>query len=380
MKALLFTLLLLLVAISPSLTAPTQLKTRQTVIYTFFTTCGVLSIDIIWSVPDKKLVHALHKHQEFEDRGHGITRVKIDERKRTRWVLDDPPSSSNVYVRTTFDFSSAGMYPGGDLPYGSSVIDSSTITLSQVTFTVSSNGQKSERGPVRLTPMTINLVMRTVLIAGDWKLDRWSERSIRNVGMAGYLEHRQGGASSSREPPQLPDLSPGLWVHILSDRMSEYNRNDIACEPRDANTDCGSSCRPDAKRPRDPEDPEDDPAAAKRRPCLPDLNYCPVPDLNNNPNVPDLNETPEEQCVAGEDIQTYGRPKVVFDTPTIPELDDHNPLSWFVPELDANSADQGWFFWFADVYIKPRPKPPQKKGKMFCYETLWGTTIHDDYP
>jgi len=365
MKALLFTLLLLLIAISPSLTAPAQLKNRQTVIYTIFTTCGVLSIDIIWSIPDKKLVHGKHKHQEFEEKGHGTTRVKIDERKRKRWVLEDPPSSSNVYIRTTFDFSSVGMYPGGDLPYGISVIDSSTVTLSQLTFTVSSNGEKSERGPTRLTPMTIKLVIRTVLLAGDWKLDQWTERGIRNLGMAGWLAR---GASSSREPPQLPDLSPGLWVHLLSDRMSEYNRNDIACEPRDANIDCGTSCRPDAKRPRDPEDPEDDPAAdrgAKRRPCLPDLNFCPVPDLN---------EISEEQCEAGEDIQQYGRQKVVFDTPTIPELTYGTSNEWF-----GHSSPFLLFWIFDDPARMSKPYTPKKtkKGPVFCHETVWGGTIHD---
>jgi hypothetical protein len=291
-------------------------------------------------------------------------------------VLNDPPSSSSVYIETAFDFNSAHMTPGGELPSGVSVIDHSTVTLSQRTFTVHSTIYGTERGPVRRTPMTINLVIRTVLLPGDWRLDQWAERGIRDRGMAGYLQ--LGAGSSSREPPQLPNLSPGIWIHLLADRMLEYNPNDITCEPRDADADCGPSCRPDTpKRPRDPEDPEDDPGAergAKRGPCVPDLNYCPVPDLNNNPDVPDLNDPPEEQCDAGEDIQKYGRPKVVFDTPRIPELENPNLFHWFVPVIRGSS----WGSWFT---VAPKMEPPKKPKKrpVFCYETIWGGTVHD-YP
>jgi hypothetical protein len=127
--------------------------------------------------------------------------------------------------------------PGGDLPYGVIVIDDyGTFTLSQLTSTVAGGEHGSQRGPETVTPLTIYLVIRLVLLPGYWRLDRWTEGGIiRERGIAGYFPLL---------PPQLPNLSTGMWIHLLTDRMLEYNVKDIKCEPRDAPADCGTSLPP----------------------------------------------------------------------------------------------------------------------------------------
>lgn len=171
--------------------------------------------------------------------------------------------------------------------------------------------------------MAVNFVFMTILPPNALGLDPVTERAIQR-GLRDALLRRRGrdprsmwrgasssgasssgalssGASSSRAPhvPQLLlELDAGIWVHLLTNTMSEYQPGAIECEPGPENLNPrpnpDDACRPSSSRPRDLEDLDDlDAQRGTKRPPLHSLNKDPIPNLNNDP-IPNLNDILED--------------------------------------------------------------------------------------
>jgi hypothetical protein len=332
MKALLFTLLLLFIIISPSLTALTRdrgYKNRQRIIYTLITPAGeVYNLEYIWDTIRDRLVEGRYAHMRFEYVEGGITRAMIDERRVDRWTFNtNPPGSIGVPISASVDFTRPLRSDDGTINPGVTVIDPRAVTLNERIPGAAVRG--AERAPVELQAIPINFVFMTILPRGDDELDTITEGIIRTHGINAYLAQRPG--SSSSQCPRLPlVLDAGIWVHLLANRMADYRPGEIQCEPApepdprphpdDA---CGSSNPP--PRPRDPDD-EGDPGAQgeAKRPRLDP----------GDKNFPDLN-LPADQQETGRADQVGGtsQQKVIYDRPN-PHVElQTNPFLFLIPSV-----------------------------------------------
>jgi hypothetical protein len=287
MKALLFILLLLLISISPSLTAPPQSRynNRQRIIYTVFTRFGVFHIQNVFDPRIRSLVTAHYHNTEITPPAEeGFQRVTIAQRTTYRWMFNtDPPTSISFMLSAVIEFTpryhrGAGL-PAGALEPGITVIDPHTLNLQHLTFRARKGaGGRWGRASNYLYPLAINFVFMTVLAPSAVGLDEQTERTLREQGIDAFLPLRArtspGGSSSTqlRQPPPL-QLDPGIWIHLLTNRMSDYQPGAIECQPApetlDVRPDPEETCSQGAlsgARPREPDDPG--PQGGAKRPCV----------------------------------------------------------------------------------------------------------------
>jgi hypothetical protein len=320
MKALLFTLLLLLIEISPSLTAPSTSKTsvpvykgRQRVIYTVFAITGVFNVECLYDPRRRAVVLGSFAHTELISR-EGFTEVLIHERRIDRWTFTtNPPRSQSVTIRAGIYFFPPNPGEGEFLTPGITIVDPHTVHLEHITFT-SRNAQKGwERVLKNAYPQPAYFTFRTVLAPSAVGLDPQTEAAILELGMDRFLQ--QGARSSSGPQLRAPlNLSSGIWIHLLTNRMQNYEPGALECqpEPETQNTrprphpdeSCSAAALP-PPGPRDPDDPGDsggpggpgDQRGTKRK----------FPD--STPNFPELNGIPKGQCGSG---PTMGVEKPIF--------------------------------------------------------------------
>jgi hypothetical protein len=258
MKALLFTLLLLFIVISPSLTAPPTLtapsgqstvyRNRQRIIYSFFTTFGIFNIELLYDPRLQALVRGPFRNMEFRP-GQGFTQVVIDRRRVVRWdLIADPPTSTLVWIEATINFTPpnylGGVVPGYGVEFGHnvlgpgvSIIDPRTVYFSHISQ-VAGEGQQGWRRPANEYPQTGFLILMTILAPNAIILDPVTQHTIQ----AGILRTsiqpivrpflQPGAGSPWIQYYQLPlQLDPIIWNHLLTNRMPEYNLNDIPGAP-----------------------------------------------------------------------------------------------------------------------------------------------------
>jgi hypothetical protein len=307
MKALLFPLLLLFIVISPSLTAPPSLpahstqnnvyRTNQRIIYTIFTEAGVFNIELLYSPRRTSLHQGNFKNIEFRP-GVGYTEVEISQRRLDRWDLDaNPPRAAVVFIAATIIFTPPPDVPialghaFGVLPPGVSIVPSNTVLLSQMTR---QDGPRNmpRVSPHQSIPQTSDLVLMTILAPGAFYLDPQTVHAIQLGGIRGMIEtfFQPAPGSLLSKALQLPmGLNPGIWLHLLSNTMSEYDPNAIPGalpldgQPRRrprtrARRHPDEGCSGSTSRQRDKDD-QDDPEAERegKRQCHAfDLNEIPV--------------------------------------------------------------------------------------------------------
>jgi hypothetical protein len=251
MKALLFTLLLLFVVFSPSFTTPTPpphlppnlYTNRQRIIYTIFTIDGVVNIECLWDPSYRELVPN-SENMRIESRGgENFQRVTIDERSVQLWTFNtNPPGSENIHVSARLQFRHEIPSFDRTLVPGVTVIDPNTVEITERTSTNRDVGEH---------PMVVTFVFMAILPTNSVDLHRKDERVIRE---------RWGPGAPRPEKRILPlQLDGGIWVHLLSNRMSEYPPGAIECEPAPENQNPrlhpDEICDPLSSRPRNPEDP-----------------------------------------------------------------------------------------------------------------------------
>jgi hypothetical protein len=317
MKSLLFTLLLLpLILISSSLTAPTQTnsrihQSRQRVIYTIFTLTGAaFTIEILYDPRpgESGLVAGGFRYTSFEHRPEEtFMRVEISRRNVERFTFNEnSPEVQRVFISANIEFTpqyvdGRGALPAGTLQPGVFVVDPGTVALRHITF------MSPNPVPHSIYPQTVRFVFMTVLEPSASGLDPQTEHIIETQGIEGFLQ--QGGAPLTSQRPQPPvQLDPRIWIHLLSNRMSEYQHGAIECtgapknlkrRPHDGDTCGASSTRPHPRGPDDPGDPGAQRGA--KRPFLQDLNEVPI-GLND--------DIAEDQCGAGGADQSHNRQQV----------------------------------------------------------------------
>jgi hypothetical protein len=287
MKALFFTLLLLFIVISPSITAPSsqrQLRNnRQSIFYTFFTRSGVFNIELLYDPHIRSLVMGNYQNMELTPRP-GFTQVIISRRRVERWDLNvEPPRHITVYVEATINFTPPRY---GPVELGRNVlvpglfgIDLNTVTLSHTTHQYVPGEVRGRSKPTyRSYPQTIYLVLMTVLAPGAVSLDPQAEHYIRDGGMSAFLQPFLLQAGPGFGLP-LP-LDPEIWIHLLANRMLEYYPGAIAGVPPPSprsRPHPEEGCSGTRSRQRDKDD-QDDPEAEREG-----KRTCPAIDLNEIP-------------------------------------------------------------------------------------------------
>jgi hypothetical protein len=284
MKDLLFTLLLLFVTIYPFFAAPAFAQrgsgriyaNRQKIIYTIITDQGTSNIECLWDFNERRLVLGPFRNTELSlPPGEFSTRVRISRREVDRYTFDtNTPSAARISISADIEFFArfhrSPAYRNGALDPGVTAIDTSTVTLRRLGFRRQPNANRGWTNVVaNAYPQAIRFVFMTVMPPSSPGLDQQTENTILEQGIGAFLQ--QGVGSSSRRPPQPPlQLSPRIWIHLLTDTMGEYQPGDIVCEtalapgspnPRpNPNDPCrsGASC----SRPRDPDD-QNDPGAGR---------------------------------------------------------------------------------------------------------------------
>jgi hypothetical protein len=213
MKALFFTLLLLLIAISPSFTAPassTHFAKKQKIVYTFVTAIGVINVECTWDPQLRSLVPGAARHVEFENRGEFI-RVSILERRTRRWNFEAArPSSMEVRVAAEFSFYPQ-YYQGDGLPPGSlnpgiTIMDPLTFSLWHLRLTQRKGEDANWQRTVNESPLAIDFVFRSVMRLGSRTLDDQTESTLRSPqGINAFLQQGAG---------PLPDQCPLLRLQL----------------------------------------------------------------------------------------------------------------------------------------------------------------------
>jgi hypothetical protein len=294
MKALLFTLLLLLVVISTSFA--TKVKPRfvnkQKVVYTVFTDIGFINIETLWDPNLRTLVigHASQRTTEIvAPPVAGFIRLTIRGRRTRRWNFGGTaPRFQLMNLGATIAF-----FPPYDhrvegitLRPGVTLIDPATVNLWHVTLSSgqSEDGSWRRRGPSNERQLNIYFVFLAVMPPNSNILDTQTETVLRERGIGAFLQ--QGGRSPAGQCPQLPELQQQLtaeiWTHLLSNRMLEFRPGEIQCadapEDEDLNPvpDPNEACNPPSCPRKGPDD-QDDPGAQRegKRQCRIDLNSLP---------------------------------------------------------------------------------------------------------
>jgi hypothetical protein len=293
MKALLFTLLLLFIVISPSLTAPssetsqsTMYRTRQRIIYTIFTESGVFNIELLWDPETTLLTRANFGYTEIRPEA-GYTQVSISQRRLDRWILDaGRPRASVSFIRANIIFIAPPNAPlelghaSGVLSPGVSIIPLNTVSLSQL----ARPDLPRKNAPHQPRLQVHYLVLMTILTPGALDLDPQTVHGIQSGELRRYIESffQQGtGPLSSQLPPLPLRLDPRIWRYLLTNRIGEYGLGAITgAPPTDPNPrphpnqGCrGTSSRSRRRRPDDQDDPEAE--REGKRQCQFDLNEEP---------------------------------------------------------------------------------------------------------
>jgi hypothetical protein len=289
MKALLITLLLLFIIISPSFAAPstaTVYVNRQKIVYTAFTNIGVINFEILWDPEQNRLVPGNARNTEFNPRPDGTTQVNIRSRRTRRWdFTENPPTSQATYIGATFNLphvyyqGQAYPLPRGSLNPGIQILSPDIFNLRYITISRKARG--GPRGRYE-HPLAINYIFRTVMRPGEG-LDQRTEQTLRSQGIDAILQRAPALALGRCHQP-LPQLDPGIWIHLFSNTMDRYRVGDLGCEPAPADPANSNSfpnpndgCRPTScSYPRGPDD-QDDPGAQRegKRQCYFDLNSIP---------------------------------------------------------------------------------------------------------
>jgi hypothetical protein len=376
MKALLFTLLLLLIEISPSFTAPTPDTTsllyrdRQRIIYTIFTPDGgVINIECLWDPSTQSLDLAPYSDAAIERRVEDGTmvRVTINERSVRRWTFNINPGSENIHISAGLQFRPRNPSLHGTLVPGVTIVDPNTVEIRQRTAT--NQNVRGEGGP-NFAPMAVNFVFMTILEQNALSLDSTSERYLGRRG-PNYLVWPWPFPNRSRNPVQLPlQLDTGIWIHLLSNRMSEYQPGAIECQPTPENVtprpSTDETCRVASSRPHnrdDKNDPDAQREKKKRSFLFGDLNKEPL-DLNDEPGDQHGSEPAAE-------TGTSTRGKFIFDHPT------------FHIELQAGITTENVFIYpyedYEDYQVNPigftrkeNTSSRTKPGNVICCGVLSG--------
>jgi hypothetical protein len=248
--------------------------------------------------------------------------------------------------------------------------------------------------------MAVTFVFMAILPPNSLDLHPVDQRVIRQRG-PGALFPRRSFITSSSKAPQLPlELDAEIWIHLLSNRMLEYQSGAIECvpvpeklNPRPHPDDtCGASSS--RSRRRDPEDP-DDPEAQRgtKRPFLPDSNTDHI-GLTDGPENQsgagganqghvcqqvDLSSIDQRGSELAAEIERYTPQKVIFDLPR----EQVGFLSFSMKDLFGNlrGDNQG-----IPLGLTPPPKENTSSGtkprNMVCYEVFIkhdeSRIIHDE--
>jgi hypothetical protein len=376
MKALLITLLLLFIAISPSFTTPPtayiakQYIKRQKIVYTAFTNIGFIMVEILWDPARQRLVTGNARNIAFnhnpEGAPAGTIEVNIPDRSIRRWEFTQTGLRSHyTHISVTFNFypifyhGTAFTLPRGGLAPGSRTINSDLYNLRHLTFSVGPNGHK--RGQTE-TPLAITYMFMTVLPLSVESLDTETEQTLRSGGIDVFLPEAPEASFGPCLRP-LPQLDPRIWTHLLTNTMDEYQPGDIRCDPAPANPDpkrqpnTSGSCRPDAF-PRGPDDQGEDPGnpgdqrGTKRK--NPDSNTDQGSSSGKNRDI-DLNTIPTDEPYQ----------KVIYDFP-----------------LEHEEIQRGFGLWGPFATWNPRTiNYGISLGiqMIICHEVLKGSrSIHDE--
>jgi hypothetical protein len=291
MKALLFTLLLLFIVISPSVTAPPSQgivhRNKQKIFYTFFTRSGVFNIELLYEPHIRSLVAGGYRNIDFTPRP-GFTQVVIRRRRIDRWDLNvDPPRPTLVWITATINFTPpnhGGVELGQNLlAPGVYIPARNTVSLSQTTQLYIPGEDRGQRTTTTNTyPQTIYLVLMTVLPFGDVSLDLEAQRIIQTgILRASIQQVLQPFLTSPFQYYRLPlRLSPEIWFYLLTNRISEYHPGAIAGVPPPSprsRPHPEEGCSGTRSRQRDKDD-QDDPEAEREG-----KRTCPAIDLNEIP-------------------------------------------------------------------------------------------------
>jgi hypothetical protein len=384
MKALFFTLLLLFIAISPSIATPSRYLGRQRIFYNVFTPEGVFTIELLYSPATLRIVQTYAFHTEIGHSNLGVSRIVIHQRNVRRWTFNtNPPVSEAVTISAEITFvRPMDLRRRQNLPLGVSVINPQTVTLAQLT-------QNPDPGVLDARPLEVTFVLLAVLEPDSLGLDPRTDQRIRELGMRRYLE-LEPHVGPAPIPPL--ELDAGIWIHLLTDMMLQYHVGEIQCQPAPApplpNPD--EACRQPVSRPRDPGD-QDDPSGqpGSKRICV-GLDGNPLPDLNDeaggqggagqaagggssrqhvdddydailrilyNPQHPEATYEVRKQ-IPYEPLQR----KVIYNRPDPHVEIQTNPFLFLLPDWLINLVSE-------DVHF-----PPQKPQRMKCHEAF----IHDE--
>jgi hypothetical protein len=249
MKALFFTLLLLLIAIPPSFTAPPprfippSVRGRQRIIYTVFTTSGVFHVELLWAPASRRLVYGNYRFMVIEPPEMETTRVTIERRAVIRFTFDRnapnrPPEDETKFISAVIRFTPPQWYhgpdvrlPDGSLTPGIFVMNPSIVTLGRVLYSnIPLQCGRWTRVYNDGGAYIVNFVIMTILFPNDIDIDTPTQHAIQAQGLAAYLQ--QSARYSSNQHPQLPlQLNAGTWIRLLANRLSDPDPVAVECEP-----------------------------------------------------------------------------------------------------------------------------------------------------
>jgi hypothetical protein len=367
MKALFFTLLLLFIAISPSIATRSRYLGRQRIFYTFFTPDRVVNIELLFSPQTHRIVSNYFTHTEIGPPNLGVQQIVIRQRSARMWVFNiNPLVSLPATISAEIPFRRPeGVRRGVSLPPGVSVIDPRTVTLAQLT-------ENPDPNVLNARPLEVTFVLMSVLEPDATGLDSRTQQRIRELGMRRFLEPPVGPAPI---PPL--ELDAGIWIHLLAGLMLQYRPDEIECEPApkpiEPRHNPDEACRPPVAGKRGPGD-QDDPSGQ------------PGPKLSctgwDGRPFPDLNDEPAGQGgagqVAGSSRQHHYNPQQPKATYEVPKLIPYTPPPPKViyDRVDAHVELQagGFFFpdWLMDFFREEVKVPPKKHQWMSCFEVSMG--------
>jgi hypothetical protein len=352
---------------------------RQRIFYTYFTTEGVVNIELLFSPQTSRIVSNYFTHTEIGAPNLGFTQITIHQRSVRIWLFNvNPPVSLPFSVSADITFNRPeAVRRGAIFPPGVTVVDPHTVTLAELTE------NPADPNVLNARPLQITLVLMTVLEPDATALDHVTEQRIRELGMRRFLEPPAGVAGPAPIPPL--ELDAAIWIHLLVDEMAQYRPGDIECEPApEPRPDPEEAChqQPDVPK-RGPED-QDDPDGGQRegkRPCI-GWDGDPLPDLNDKPGgsgqaAGGASSSRQHHYNPQQPKATYEVPKLLPYDPPPPRLiydipDSHVEMQTDkLPTQAFRFALSGWltFLFAGPVEVKLRP---HEENWLRCHEVSWG--------
>jgi hypothetical protein len=405
MKVLLFTLLLLLTVISPSfadLDINNAYWHKQKIVYTIITNIGTINIECLWDPERRSLVPGTARSLELSQEQE-FTRVEIIERRALRWDFGaNGPTSREMRVAADFRFDPT-YYNGqalrpGSLSPGITIINPSTFNLRWLSFTTSR--VTKQRNQVKDDPLEVRFVFMSVMLPETRRLDPQTEQVLRSQGIEAFLQ--QGPRSSSGEclPPPL-QLDGGLWFHLLSNTVSEYQPGDVRCDNNQPenpnpgpNPNPNEGCHTTATRPRDPDqdDPEAQPEAKRQARFDSNKPYYTIDSSriatgaggaggsnqrNNRRQNVDVNNLPSDRTSVDWVAYLYGARKENFDAPGTVR---HNSSTLYnINRSLGGSTLLSAIEYFTTSTIEENTSSLKGPRPIICYEVLPNSKyIHDE--